>query len=184
MKNIAKPIYRVTAGLIDFLIPNLWFTYILFKISSSNSIEMLLEGLWVFVLWLFLQFLVFTLINGYLTMKFGGSLGKLLTGLEVRDSAEKRLTFGMSVLREIFKQIISRMFMWLGDLWLLIDKKHQTWQDMVVNSYVVTVNSKRYILGIIIAIIMAGIYIFLIKLSVDNFRMNSSLYISLFSEFF
>lgn len=77
----------------------------------------------------------FFILNVFLLGKNGQSIGKKISKIRCVGLENRPLGFGKALLREVFK-VVSYFPFCLGFLWMLFNKKRQTWHDMVVNSYV------------------------------------------------
>ena len=125
MNNIASPWRRIIAFLIDVAIGQSVGILLLLQIASSDNLAQLLTNLLSFlVASLFLSFLLIT-IRGFLTSRFGGTFGKLLTGIKVINVDGKYLSFWRSVFRDTIGYAISGILFWLGFIWIFVDKQHQ-----------------------------------------------------------
>ncbi len=121
--------------------------YVLQQVTLSSAISQLL----LFTILIFLNpFVIFNSI--ILTHYFGGTLGKLLTGLQVTDESGNRL----SPKRIFFRQTIGHSFSYLvfglGYLSVIKDPQKQTWHDKAVGSKVLAAQN-LWPLGLITCII-------------------------------
>jgi hypothetical protein len=66
---------------------------------------------------------------------FGGTIGKLLTGIRVRRKDGGKISFFTAVIRFIGR-IISTLIFMLGYVLALFDKKHQALHDKIANTLV------------------------------------------------
>lgn len=181
MSNISKPIYRLIAGVIDKLVYNLPFVYLIYKLSRLQEIESILNQFWYIVIITLTIALITPIINSFLTSYFGGTIGKLLTGIKIVDSEGKNLGFWQAFARNYIAYLVSKMVFWLGFIWIFVDKENKGWHDMIADTYVLLVNKKMIIIGVIVAIVFLGLHIFLIKISIQNFSNNSVVYLDLLS---
>ncbi len=97
----------------------------------SILVGMLIIGLGVlFVLWLYVRAIGRT----------GQSWGAKMVGLRIVGAEDAEpIGFGRSLGRALFANIISANVFYLGYLWMLWDRRKQTWQDKVVRSIVIRV---------------------------------------------
>lgn len=65
-----------------------------------------------------------------------GSFGKRIVGIKVVDINGERLTFKKSLIRNLAK-ILSYVIIFLGFVWVLIDKQNRAWHDILGKTYVV-----------------------------------------------
>lgn len=80
----------------------------------------------IFIPWLFL---------GLMEGLFGGSIGKLLTGIRVRRKDGGKASLGTTTLR-FFAKIVSTLIFFIGYLIAFFDKKKQALHDKVANTLV------------------------------------------------
>lgn len=88
----------------------------------------LLYGLTVMVV----QMLYFTYFHG----NTGQTPGKMLLGLQVLQATGERVTYGIAFLRWV-GYIISKMFFWLGFIWIGFDHKKRGWHDYIAGTVVI-----------------------------------------------
>lgn len=72
----------------------------------------------------------------YLVGRYGISWGRRVVGVQVLSMAGRPIGFFRSLGRNLFAAFISGIF-YLGFLWMVVDKKKQTWHDKVFRTYVV-----------------------------------------------
>lgn len=92
------------------------------------------------------NFVVSTLIlltyNIYFLNRMSATPGKRAMKLKVVTDTYGRISLGQIVFRESIGKWLSRLFIELGFLWVLIDKKRQSWHDKIVHSYVIKIDAK------------------------------------------
>ena len=64
------------------------------------------------------------------------TFGKMTMDIKVVDASGKRMTFSKSLARNLCK-ILSKIPLWLGFIWILFDKRKQSWHDKLSKTYVV-----------------------------------------------
>lgn len=72
------------------------------------------------------------------TYYFGGSLGKLLTGLQITDQNRNKLSGKRILFRQTVGYMFSSLLFGLGYLSIIKDPQKQAWHDKTVDSLVVT----------------------------------------------
>jgi uncharacterized RDD family membrane protein YckC len=136
---------RSIAFIIDIIILNFIFLTLLVASLSANSLtNKILE------LDFYFNQLIFILISGYFFNLivcacyfcifhtiYGQTPGKMLLGIKVINKNGENPDFLISFLRWL-GYFISTIFFFLGFLWAIWDKDHQTWHDKICNTYVVT----------------------------------------------
>jgi uncharacterized RDD family membrane protein YckC len=95
----------------------------------SVLVGMLIIGVGVlFVLWLYVRAIGRT----------GQSWGARMVGIKIVGAEDANpIGFGRSLGRALFANFISANIFYLGYLWMLWDRRKQTWQDKVVRSIVI-----------------------------------------------
>ncbi len=78
------------------------------------------------------QMLYFTYFHG----NTGQTPGKMLLGLQVLQATGERVTYGIAFLRWV-GYIISKMFFWLGFIWIGFDHKKRGWHDYIASTVVI-----------------------------------------------
>ncbi len=167
MSNLASVKKRILAFLVDLLLLWLCYQLVLYFLVSTGSLPVLLDRLLLSVFIFLIIFpLLFPLISFFLISRFGGTLGKLVTGIEIIDASGKRLSIGRAFFRNWIGYMISAAICWLGFIWIFIDKDRRGWHDLIADDFVVTKRAKGWI---------AGIYA-LIVLFVCNFILSITIY--------
>ena len=69
----------------------------------------------------------------------GQTPGKMAVGIKVVDVQGNRPTLRIAALREVLGKVISTVVLFLGFLWIDIDKQKQGWHDKIADTYVVKV---------------------------------------------
>ncbi len=133
--NSANFKLRLLASLADLLIQILVFVLCVFFISLQPNLSSAVSTLFLVTILVFLNPL-FILELPLFTHYFGGSPGKLLTGLQLTDEKGNRLSFK----RIMFRHTIGYSFSWLvfgiGYLSVIKDPQKQAWHDKTVGSKV------------------------------------------------
>jgi uncharacterized RDD family membrane protein YckC len=176
MNNIANPVSRLFAYLIDFLISLSLSLWPLLIISRADSLPVLMDGVVFAVFYYLLISLVWSFLNAFLISTFGGTIGKLLTGLKIVRPNSQNLSFWRAYFRNIIGYMISGCFLWLGFIWILIDKEKRTWHDQIADTYVIAVQKAMIVLGLVVVVVMIFLNTILIMQTVTNFVKNQSLY--------
>lgn len=182
MNNIAKPIYRIISGLIDYMLFILPAIYLVYRLSYASNIENVLDGLWPIIIFFLIYNIITVCINSFLISQFGGTVGKLLTGTRIVNLNDQTLSFWRAFFRNQMGYMVSGVFLWLGFIWVFFDKEVRTWHDMIVDSYVIVVNKTIFILGVFCLIVITSLNILLINFSIANFRNNSTVYTELVDQ--
>ena len=66
----------------------------------------------------------------------GQTPGKRLLGLKVIDTTGKEMTLGIAFLRWV-GYIISKLFLFLGFIWIAFDRRKQGWHDKIAGTCVI-----------------------------------------------
>src|SRR3989344_9333524 len=98
-KNYAKPGLRLVAHLIDLLISMTVFLPLVLIASRSTNIIQALDSLVTILIFLVYFGILFPIFNSFLTSKYGGTIGKLLTGIKVTDEKGNLISLKRSLFR-------------------------------------------------------------------------------------
>jgi len=179
--NIASWWKRPLAYVIDWSIKLLLPLFFVYQVSTSSDLETALNKfLLYFVVVVFVYPLLFWLLDAFMISKFGGTFGKLLTGMKIVSSEGNNVSFWRAFFRNRIGYMISGMSLCLGFIWILIDKERRAWHDMAADTLVVTTNE---VLGFVGILILAGLIFTnysLVKTSITNFQSNSPVYMDLY----
>lgn len=121
----------------------------------------------------YLTFAIFPLIIGsiflypLLNSKFGGSPGKLITGLRVINNEGKYLNYKLSFFRNTVGHLFSALFFWLGYFSVIKDPEKKAWHDKAVGTNVVAVKPLWPVALLILALLL-GIHFYLISQGISN----------------
>ncbi len=69
----------------------------------------------------------------------GQTPGKMAVGIKVVNAQGDRPALGVAALREILGKFVSTIVLFVGFLWIDIDKQKQGWHDKIAGTYVVKV---------------------------------------------
>lgn len=137
-RKIASPVKRLLGFAIDWLIGASPLAYFVYATAISQSLFRGLDTAMLGLTSVFFWYVVYALINAYLTSKLGGTIGKMIVGTKVVDHSGKLISFKMAVFRNIIGYTVSGTIAYLGFIWILVDKKnHRAWHDLIANTYVV-----------------------------------------------
>lgn len=186
--NYASFWVRLQAQLIDWQIFLLIINLLLYLIFSGQSgLDIILPRLAII---LYLNFFVISFIS-YLYQiimvnKFGGTVGKLISGIRVIFENGKFLNFKQSIFRYLVGYFVSGLLFGLGFLWIFRDLKNQGWHDQISATFVVYYNRNLRFIGTLVLIIIIGLNGLLIYKTVQSIRANTLLQseIELFIEGF
>lgn len=183
MKDVSPNLQRFIAFFIDlfikFGITLGWAMYI----SKSNTIEQFMNTfLWIIIFSILSGFLIEAIITPLLISEFGGSLGKIITGIEIVSTSGERLSYWKAFFRNYIGYIISGIFFSLGFIWILIDKDHRGWHDLMSDTYVKIVRKSGWIMGLLFLTVIMFVNIFMLSLTIQNFSSNKQIYTDLFGE--
>lgn len=183
MKNVSPNLHRFIAFFIDLFVKlGITLGWVMY-ISKSNTIEQFMNTLlWIIIFSLLLGILIDAIIIPLLISKIGGSPGKIITGIEIVSISGERLSYWKAVFRNYVGYIISGIFLWLGFIWILIDKDHRGWHDLMSDTYVKLVRKSGWIIGLLFLIIIMFVNIFMLGLTIQNFSSNKQIYTDLFEE--
>ncbi len=176
MNNIAKPYHRVISYLIDVLIYNSPFLILVYWFSGTYDAQLFFDRLITFFALLLVFGLCLPFIKSYMVSSLGGTFGKILTGTEILNMEDKKISFWRAFLRNYLGYMVSGIIMWLGFIWIFVDKDRRAWHDMIAGTYVKITNKSMVLVGLIIMVVVFSLNTFLIKNSISNFKLNSDIY--------
>ncbi len=183
MRNIAPHSIRILAFLIDTL---MWVLLVLlfgWALSIAGTVPQFLTTL---LNTLILLPLILTISGviwiSWFTAEFGGSVGKIATGLSVEDEQGKKLTFKKSLWRNYLGYVVSGICLWAGFIWIFIDKNHRGWHDLMSDTYVVISHKQRSVVGALILIVMLAVVGYMVIQIINNFKLQSQVYTSAVSD--
>jgi len=173
--RLASPWIRFAGWAVDFLLwTTVWLGLVWLVVSADEVTELLDSLLWAAAGWGALGILGNLVLTAGFTHWFGGTVGKLVFGMEVVDEQGKSLSFWRAVWREWFGSMVSGMFMWLGFIWIFIDKGHRGWHDMMAGSKVVVKRKNFLLLGLGAMVILALVNAAAIRAAWDKAESNNS----------
>jgi len=151
---------RLIAHLIDTFLLSIIFAFI-----KTILIILPLPLLLIAFLNILFDFLIILIYESYYTSRYGGTIGKLLMKIKVTNQKGGLLTFKQAALRFLTK-ILSSMILFIGHLFIILDKKKQALHDKIMETYVIedsksTVNPKLKKTTIILVIIGLLIYLYI-----------------------
>lgn len=179
--RIASVLHRLIAGLIDVGIWLAAWEALIFFVASSDTQPALFNNLLNTVILLSFLSLIQILISGFFIRKFGGTVGKLLTGIEIVDGDDKYISFWRAVFRQTIGYTVSGLLFWLGFIWIFVDRDRQGWHDMMAGTFVVTKRKPLVWLGLVGLIVFLMLDIWMGKQIVSQFVLHRELYQELFS---
>ncbi len=179
MNNIAKPYHRILSYIIDVLIYNSPYLAFIYWFSFVDDVNLLLNRFLSLVILFLIVVFCIPFVKAFMISSIGGTFGKLLTGTEIVDSKNKKLIFWMAFLRNYLGYMVSGIILWLGFVWILVDKERRAWHDMICDTYVTVVSKSTILIGIFVIFVMIMLNSFLIKNTVLNFKTNSNVYMEL-----
>lgn len=158
MTNTASPWTRLLAYILEFLIYTP-ITLILIILTRDLVLSLAL------ILFIGLIQVIFT---GYLVSRFGGSLGKLLSGISIVTSNSNKLSFRMAIFRNYIGYMASSLLFWLGFIWIFVDKQRRGWHDQISDTYVVVTRKSGWLLGLVslVALIILNIWLVYLTLAI------------------
>lgn len=159
MKNADFKI-RLVASLIDGFISLLLVAALYLSIASQASLEQAFIFTIIALIILFNP--AFLLYSVLMTYYFGGTLGKLVTGLQVVAEDHKKLSFKRIFFRQAIGYSFSSIFFGLGFYAIAKDSNKQAWHDKTVGSLVVQKGNLLFtgvLLSILLFVVSMSIFI-------------------------
>lgn len=160
-KIFAKIRLRLLAVYLDSAILSLPITFLLWYAVASYSIPILVQRLFLLLIMWILFFIIINLLHDiFFTHYFGGTIGKLLTGLKVIDEHGNYLSLKRSFFRHTVGYQFSSILFGLGFLAIIKDPQKQAWHDKAVGSKVIVEKRKwPFALLILLSLIILNMFI-------------------------
>ncbi len=175
-------ILRVLAGFAEgqiFLLPSiLLLSYAL----GSTSIPELGARFTLLIVWIAILTPVMFFYGAATTYWWGGTIGKLLTGLRVTDEGGKPMNFKRLFFRHTIGYQFSGLLFGLGFLSIIKDQNKQSWHDKTVGSQVLVVKN-LWPVALVVFTVLIILNSFIGVSSMSKF-FNSDLYINQISPTF
>ena len=140
--RLASPAKRLGAFLLDGILPLVAFAVIFGVAGTAEATDSSLGRTVgnILAFGLFIGYVVWAL---RLFATEGMTPGKYLLGLRVIKEDGSVAGFLTMLIREWVGKWISSFILSLGFLWILLDKENQGWHDKLMNTYVVSLDSRR-----------------------------------------
>lgn len=165
---------RAVAKIIDHLIfKSLAGLVLVIAVLTAADVSRLINNLLLFLSLLVLLLPLHLLYDTYLTAKLGGTLGKLIVGLEVLDENGKRLNLKSSLYRHTVGYFISGQLCGAGFWWILRQDK-TAWHDSLTNTAVLK-KTNNLIKTLIAFISLITLIILEATLTVSSLATNQTL---------
>ncbi|GAB4437066.1 MAG: RDD family protein [bacterium] len=136
---------RLLAFTIDMLILNALFLIISFILDfflsylfqyigiTDEDFSYKVIGSIIYFTCVLVMFFYFT----YSTHRTGMTIGKKVLGIKVVNEYGQNPEISEAIKREVFGKMLSGLFMGLGFIWALFDKKNQALHDKIAKTYVI-----------------------------------------------
>jgi uncharacterized RDD family membrane protein YckC len=155
---------------------------ILLSAASSTTIPSLLTALLnAFIINIFIG-TGMSFILAYFDTKFGGSPGKLLTGLTIVNEENKFISYWRAWFRRVIGNMVSSTLFWLGYIWIFVDKDKRGWHDLISGTWVTVKNKSQYALGLIALLVLIFSNIFIISQIAKTVKERMPLYEQTFED--
>lgn len=136
---------RIFAVILDFAIissitSGLYLTFSLFNLPVINQTQATSVGssnivvLAIASLALYLAILIYPTV---FTGLFGGTIGKIILGLKIVNSAGQKLKISQVIIRTLIGYTLELLTLFFGFFWVLFDRKKQALEDKLAASYVI-----------------------------------------------
>ncbi len=177
-KTFASFWIRFFAALLDGAIVSFDIVVLLVLLSLFWSVNLyaFTTAILGIVLYLILvHSLILFFLTPYLISKFGGTLGKLIFGIEVAYEDGSRVSFKRALFREYIAKLASNSLFGVGYYYIFKNEKKQAWHDMLSDTYVVIVKPQRSLLGGLSLAVLIAFEISLVIFMALNFSTSKSL---------
>jgi len=105
-----------------------------------------------------------------------------MMGLQVINSEGRRITFWRAVLRHHVGYFVSGTFLWLGFVWIIKDKEHRGWHDLLADTYVVSKNKSGAFVGTLLAVALLILAGYLAVSIISQISVNIPMYMEVFED--
>ena len=168
MKKIASPALRFLAWLIDFLLMTvLYQSLFLMALKNTEPMGLINQTVAAFIFLLLYIPIIVVLINLCLISAFGGTIGKILTGITIENSKGVYLTLKGAFVRNILGYWVSGLFLNLGFIWILIVR---------IKSKTATIR------GILFAFIFLLLNLYLLSNLVLQIKVNQNVFLQMYQD--
>lgn len=158
---------RLVAFMLDIFILYVLGALVFILLLNSSNNENYIGNIILFITYILLVHgILMLLLNAYLVSKFGGTVGKLISGLNIENEDGSRLTVKQAIFREYIAKTVSFAFFGLGFFWIFKTQKKQAWHDMI--SSTVVVKKRNMIFGILSLILLLTLFIYLSIVAVTS----------------
>lgn len=172
----ASILKRIIAKLIDLSLIWAIYLFLLMLVFSQAKITAFLDQIVYSIIAVIYLPIILPFINSLLTSLFGGSLGKLLTGIKVINQKEQKLSFSRALFRHFIGYKVSAMVFGLGFIWAVPDKNNQTWHDKISNTFVASIHKLGLLTGFISLALLTAVNVYILSNSIQQFGKNKEVY--------
>jgi len=166
---------RLIARIIDDLLFSAVFLVALAFIGLTRpNLSQLTSSLLILAALMLNEPLIKIAYNSWLTSKYGGTLGKLVLGLEVLDENGKKLKKTLSIFRHTAGYLVSGTLFFLGYFWIL-RKDKLAWHDLMAGTVVIKKKPHRAFVTAVFVITLVTINIAALAGIILTFSSNQNL---------
>jgi uncharacterized RDD family membrane protein YckC len=181
--NLAHPLLRLLAFLIEILLAILFILILIFGITNQFSVHGILNMFMFAAIYLLLLYPIsYPFVQSFFISRFGADIGKLVVGLRIVNKEGKNISFWRGFFRNHIGYIISGLFFQLGFIWMLVDKSRQAWHDMLAGTFVVVKNKVGALIGILIFLLLIAANTYLVMSITNNIQGNLNLYQEIYTD--
>lgn len=174
---IASPSHRFVAWLVDTFLYIFLLLSTLIAVFSASALPSLLTAFLhhLILIWLVTP-VIYPFFTSFTTSIFGGTPGKIITGLSVVNSQGQRLSFWRAFFRNDIGYLISGLFLNLGFVWILFDRQRRGWHDQIAGSFVIVSRKHGLILGLLASVSLLIANVWLLSTIIVQFTSHLPLY--------
>jgi len=183
MKSNARMPIRIIAYLIDLGIAVFLKELLILYLAQSLDVPTAMSRLiTILVVMLVCMPIILPLIYGVFISYFGGTIGKLVTGIEIISAeTRERISFKRAFFRTEVGYLISGMLFFLGFIWIAIDKKQRGWHDMAAQTEVIMRRVNGVLIGLIVVFLLVIVNVSIFDTIVRSFVRNGAVYEEIFA---
>ncbi len=181
-KTFANPLIRLLAHLIDQLIGlGLTLVILLPTLSQLTLVAIVSSTLTAVIILIYLGIFL-PIVYALVTAKFGGTPGKLITGLRVETEEGKNITFKRALFRSYIGGYVAVLFLLAGYFYIFIDKKRRGWHDLIAATVVVQKNPSGIFMGLAALLTLLGLNILYLRSAINKFKDNKEVYMQIVGD--
>lgn len=132
----------------------IFYTFLFISLTLFTNPNKGLGNLLVWVNTYLLLSIIFFILNGVLYKYAGGDIAKVLSGISVKNGDGSNLSIRDYLFRELIGKFFSTVYLNLGFVYIIFNKKAQGFHDLLSESYVYINGYTRVVVSFIVSFIL------------------------------